>query len=536
MTFNTINQFLPYAYDPEPIEPIEEFVVIESNEFRGFKKKLCRLVKGVTGEDYLKPIKEYPTEYQGPCHSDIELDDRGLPTVEGWPASAKTVEEYWEGIQAYPGGSLRRQDAYVRNLLNDIALNIQNESVTVVLDSKHYPILDQVVSDLRRTSIIQINGKKLFDIKGKGSVERFVRECPKLDAVRITYTECLEALNNNYPLTSNALKLSTQATMGHLGTIITQRFLNPDLLMFLRCPTQSVIINTKDSGITTIFYNTIWNVWHEQCECTSCDKERYLAASVEISILTKDLEKSIVKASMVYEKCSPFVETYEEAENWNLHLYDLPSGALDLEGYDRAMLEFVNKMESLEKLYCYSILRCYSKYQTLTIEKFPQAFFGSALPLRSLRFNGEEIYPNEAEYISLSPDIRNQKSYLRFLKLMGNDIELTNRALCFCLHGLNEYVTNLCQEQFTNLTLKREAKCIDYSVDILIGDNEVFEVTVDSTWGIRDCWQGEGFFVRYQKVILDGRLPLDDLVAGDAANLEVIQKFQNPNEESYLDS
>lgn len=398
--------------------PIEEGIItIEPGLFSGHQQKLCNLESDGNQEFYLKPIKQLSSSY-------------ALPSNEEWPAKAKTAEEFWKKIEEYPGGLSIRPN-FLANLLNDVSINIPNENVWLFQHKTKVMLSKEAVKDLDRKSIIQIN-KKEIDLK-----KNLKKDLTNENRAHDVFLQCLDLLNGNIKLTANLLKLSTQATMGLLGSLMIWRFNNLELGLHANCMHQAFIVKKKKSNLIKIFYSTIWSVGDS-------NTHKFLKANVEMLILEEHLVKgSAGLHSLTVEKCSKFFDTFAEALNEDLSCLAYPSSAKSYDEY-LFLIEFhENKVEKfhpyqIREFLCHAGTR--SNYLISSKESIIFPIFRNLI----LKHGQKEYLFNE----------KNEKKIIEFIYenifISFHNSTLKNKILFFTLNLLKYIIKNY-NKKYNNL-------------------------------------------------------------------------------------
>ncbi len=444
-------------------ESLKEICVLQPTEFGGITPKDCELVDN-NEDPYLKVRNEY---------YDPETDT--LPSIDNWPAAAKTSEEYYDRVRQYKGGSLKHDASFISNLLSSVELNIPHKNYT---DSKGRPIMEQVALDICRIGQLYINGKLIFDIK----VQTTNDETKKVINL---FNTCLSALNDNYALTTNVLKLVTQATVAHLSTSIVHRFNNGNLGLRIKSFQQKIFINISTFGITNIRFNTTWGIL--PYEAKDSEANLFMKGIVEIFLRTHLLTRGSAGNGRGYEKCSAFYPSLEEVEAVNL--LTVPddwghslSDCLDEISYDSALEKYNGVQEAIHPLCVKEIVKDHDLYNSVEVQKRPRYFLSSPY-LKDIYINNQKCYSqteNENE-----TDVYFQKAYLRIAEIFEDSFSFTNDLLCTSNISMIKYLRAHIHKKFVNQDSNRMPYLKNYTVYLEYEKTGLIKIQIDSDWEIQ---------------------------------------------------
>jgi len=507
------------------------FEVYEPQLFGGYKIKSCECVTDHTGHYYLKPdgLKERTFDEDLTSNSKEELAENGLPRIDGWPAAAQTIEEYWELIDAYPGGCQICPPDTVRNLLSDVELNIPDLRVSInSLRGKKQPIPSQIISDIRRRHQIKINNNVVYDLQGSSRQENLLHmDLGDVELAKYTVGKCMKALNNNYELTINALTLTTQATMAHLGILITLRFSNFDCFHNIRCVNQKIAIECIEGDITSIIYYTVWEIY----SMDNPDKTllRYLKAAVEIAIPTEALKRGNAAHAIAVEKCSPFFHSFAEADNYDLNFSSSPSDQTTHEEYYNSLANIDVGLEEIHPLFLCRIFSCYPEIQKSKDENLIFLLADNIKFLSMVSLNGKRIYEDLNPESKKTPQDKANKLYQECIEHFQGKNNIIFRLLLLSNWGINNYLEKICCERYSNDALVYTACRIQYNVDI---ENPLDAKTGRPTpsliikhhsiWGICDP---DCKFTRFIKIYTELPISTPELLSGNYDNIKAKHWF-----------
>jgi hypothetical protein len=472
-------------------------------------------------------VKEYMTEhcFTPPSQLDQldeedseELDENGFPCIKGWPAAAKSEADYWKLIQAYPGGTLTRSAKYVSNLLNDEKLNIPSSIVTLTTQyHSDLPLLDQTLLDLRRRDKIHINGKLIYDLSDHNdSVEVFIKDWSDADKAKHTFKECMTALHNNFDLTTNALKLSTQASLARLATLIMIRFNNQEIddPKLVLCGVQRVEINTQEQDITRIFYHSYWGII--TMENYRAPPLKHVKGSVEFVVGTNDLIEGKAGQARAYERCSQFFNTLEDVEQCG----EWPAYAESASIYDKRAELLPNYREHLHPLTCMPIFKHITKKKRLgSAESIECALQSQYLPLKQLFFFDQEMY-NHNSLISKLP---NQGKFITEIirKKFKEPKILTDKLCTLACLGLGELITKTAYLRFSKPSLDRHVTCYDFRLAINRCGDSTFRIEAISKWVTRDMSQDDVPVLSRFKLDIDATINEMELLSKKPEDIDI---------------
>ncbi|MEM1282888.1 MAG: hypothetical protein AAGG81_04970 [Chlamydiota bacterium] len=413
-----------------------------------------------------------------------ELDENGLATTVGWPGESSNEDDYWEKVNTYPGGTLERSSLYVHNLLNDRKLNTASKSLTLNTKyKKNLPLLNQTMLDLRRLGRVTINGQIVYDMsKIDDNVEIFINNWTDDEKTIYTFKECMNALHKSFPLTSNALKLSTQATLAPLTRLIIPRFSNLQLSPpnLIHCCAQSVNIETREKNITRIFYHSIWSIVSMDDHETPL---KYMKGSVEFVFGTDDLINGRAGSAREFERCTPFFDTFDEA----VECGEWPANAKSTEIYDKRIGLFPDYKEHLHPLIAASCLKHLAKTdETSTAECIEKAVQSKFLPLKNIILFDRELY-NENDLLSKLPD---QGEFI--CETINKNIHypslIIGKLMKFSCLGIGNLLTKIAYSKFLKPSIDRHVSCYQYQLTIKHPDNDKshYQIIATSKWYTHD--------------------------------------------------
>lgn len=487
-----------------------------------FPPSLSELISRFGNDEYnyycLKPMESDDT-FGDLVEEDVEqLDKNGLATVKGWPAECTTEELYWKRVNAYPGGTLQRTAVYVHNLLNDEKLNLPSKSIS--LESKYggnLPLLDQTMHDLRRRDRVTINGKVVFDMSTPDdSIEIFMKNWTDERKAKHTFKECMKVLHKNYHLTTNALKLSTQASLARLTRLIMPRFSNPQLEdpKLILCGVQRVAIDTREEAITRIFYHSFWGIVTME---NPRKPIKHIKGSVEFVIGTDDLVAGKAGKAMEFERCTPFFDTFEEVEQCGVW----PADAETPDLYDKRVELFPSYSEHLHPLISGATLKHLTENKDLSIANCIECSIQSQyLPLKKLTLFTNELYnanslisklPNQGEFIS-----GNIWKYTQTPEL------ILNRLFKLSCLGIGELLTKIAYSRFSKPSIDRHVTCYDNRLTIEQSEtDDNYRIISASKWHSSDMSKDDVPPLTKFGILLTATITENELISRTPENIDI---------------
>jgi len=533
---NPMLNFLFPKQDKICQENFDEFNVIERCNLVSVHIKRCKLVKDIVGGYYFKTIETLDSELYGDI-MDREHNSDGSIITAGWPAEAKTMEEYWALVDEYPGGFIERPPSYVSDLLNDVELNVPDSRVKINLPcNKKMSVSHQVLTDLRRRHKITVNGNAVYDMESANDqAENFMQNWSDEEQAAVTFKDCVEALSGNFQLTSNALLLQTQATQVPLTEMILKRFLCQDPIIIPTNLRDHIIIDTHSCGITTVSIVSIWCLIDYENNSQPMNR-KFMKTVTEFTILTKDLEAKIPGEAITYEKCSKFFDNEIDAEECELNITQWPSSANSITEYFQRMDQYISKSERVHSLMVNNIFSSHLDLQNVPVISLPNLIFHSSHNIHSVKINEEIVFSDNDTDDQNLINIHNQNAYLKLLKCLENDINFTNKLMGLSVNGIINYLKMMCSVRFSNLDLNREARCLSIDLDLIVNSIGGVNISVNCLWGISDFSHGDMFIENYLTVQAELETSKQKLMGGDFRDTHVFVNFKEPNNSNFIDT
>lgn len=434
-----------------------------------------------------------------------QYSNRGMPEITVWPASATSLPQYRRLIDSYLGESCQHPSSYVAELLQDQDLNVPHDTAAFTSEEGKKNFLPrQIVVDLRRRKLLQVNSNPIYNKDDTNNpLEVFIKGFTDEEKAVVTFADCMEALGNSYALTTNVLKLSTQATLGHLGPLIQQRFYNTNLDRGIRCEEQRINIDARFMGIVTISFEAIWGIFNMKNHNASSMK--FLKSNVKIQIASEDLERGEAGDAVAFEECSKFYNTKEEALKCDMDCFLWPSGAKSVEQYDAKIAHAEASEETLPPLYLKSLLHDLYRAnpEKIPLEESAQFLFPDLRILHELKINGKTLYGAMDHDDPRPNNQKGEELYLRCLSAFREQKDLSNRSLHFCTHSIVDQMVMLNITRYSNIAIDRHISCLQYSIEIEEDLNsDTIELSICSIWQLQGLGKEESSFSKYRKLLV----------------------------------
>lgn len=415
-----------------------------------------------------------------------------MPTKNGWPASVETEEDYWSVFQTFDGFQKEYPALYVSDLLSDQALDVPHEKMFIDNfdgNGGSRAISRQVITDIRRCDSIIINGVSIYEGTNRAApFEIVIKDFVDEQKARATFLRGVEALKNKFHLAFNVFKFTTQATLAHISAIIMTRFYHMDLKIGVRCIEQKIIIDTNSRGITTISFNTIWELFEAE---NGKSLNKFMKAVVEMRIATDDLAIGYVGDAVAFERCSKFYDTQELALKCLLDNGFGISVAKSALEFEAKIQQFQGKETSLSlleaKSLTYGLEPEYTTISNSSIDSNKIKYFDHFSKLATMEIGevcvyGEMDRDDPRHYSSVKEDLLFQQCKER----CQWDRKTTATYLLLCSRCLED-MSAIATSQFTSIDTGHSMTNLDFDIHIRERKGtKVVEISITTMWKLSD--------------------------------------------------
>lgn len=494
------------------IDLFGEIVVLPRDDEK--EARLCEVRGDAVGGIYL-----YAHQFSSCSSEEIPVEE--LSAMGRLPAMAEARDEYLQLLDEYRGERVELGASFISGLLNDIALNVPNETLVIKWKGGAGVISNQVISDIRRRHSLIVNGKSLLNPNSHDDfIELIIRDWSDPHRAKATFERCLSLLDGDFNLTSHVMKLTTQATLTRLYARIQALFFNEKIHSTLVCIRQDIFIETRFGGVAAVTYRSIWKGFDFENPEMALDK--YLTASIVMKQDIAELTNGRAKGAVATLYTSKFFSTLKEAESCNFDIYFWPSGAETVADYMHKVESTVAVEEKMPLFICHT---WEEPLKHLLRERSARGFIPELLftDLSCI----QRITVNDESTASLdNPEMANT-IYQHCLALFG-DPNLAQMALCLASKGIYSDLKLMFQSRYTNPLLDRHVDCKQYEITIRSDASDCINIELESIWSILDLSKQPPTDLKFMSIKILAPVSRGNLSQGLVKLLEEAEALLSP--------